>query len=261
MKRVIYSFALLSIVFASCEESDSGQPLKADFDIVIEGEAPNAQLSLVNNSTSATTYEWEFSEGTSIESSTAELPTGITVDKSGDLTITLTAIDGTKQDVLEKSVTIEGNSAIVEIIDLEFSQTEGDDVYGRSYSINEQAMYLDSDINESNGGAIDLIYYGDNSAFIYFETPDGEYSSLTVPNAKTTKINNSDSGFEVSVFDSMIDDAELSSLTVENDDEIIGSLDFPLVVTFETQEGKKGAIKLKAINSSRLLVDIKVQKY
>ncbi|GAB3343429.1 hypothetical protein GCM10027429_34020 [Marivirga atlantica] len=261
-KNLKYGLIALVFIFSACDnEKEGSEPLEANFTVEVEGEAPNATLNFVNESTGATSYEWSFGEGSNESTSTAESPSNISVDKAGDLTITLSAIAGNDESTSEKTVNIAGNSAITEIKDIEFSQVEGSNELGRFYSISQNRMYLDSEIDESNGQFIDLFYKGDNSSFIFFEGPKDNFDGINVPNAKETKVHNSQSGFEVSTFDDMDNDAPLEDLTVVNDDNVIGSLDFPLIVTFETEGGKKGAIKLKQINSTRLLVDIKVQKY
>lgn len=263
--KIKYTLLAVSLFFVACDSSENedkaSEPLEANFSVEVEGEAPNAELIFINESTGATSYEWSFGEGSSDSTSSAELPSNITVDKAGELTITLKAIAGTEESTSEETGTISGNCAILEVNDLEFSQEEGSTVLGRFYSISQNEMYLDSEINDENGQYIDLFYKGSNSSFIFFEGPKENFDDINVPNAKETKVHNYQSGFEVSAFDEMNDDALFEDLTVVNDDNSIGSLDFPLIVTFETQEGKKGAIKLKMINSTRLLVDLKVQKY
>ena len=59
----------------------------------------------------------------------------------------------------------------------------------------------------------------------------------------------------------MKDDSKLSELTIADTDESFGNSSIPGTVLFEISTGKKGVIKTKALNSDRLLVDIKIQKY
>lgn len=262
LNKLKYLFIAFAFIFSSCGSDDEkSEPLNASFTVEVQGEAPNATLNFINESTGAASYQWSFGEGTSDSSSSLEVPTNITVDKAGELTITLTVVSGTEESTSQETITIAGNSAIIEITDLEFSQVEGSTELGRFYSIAQNEMYLDSEISEENGQYIDLFYKGSESSFIFFEGPQDNFDDIIVPDAKETKVHNYQSGFEVSSFDEMNDDALLADLNVIDDDSSIGSIDFPLIVTFETEEGKKGAIKLKAINSDRLVVDIKVQKY
>jgi len=59
----------------------------------------------------------------------------------------------------------------------------------------------------------------------------------------------------------MTDDQQLANLSISHDGESFGSFIIPCLVLFEIADGRKGAIKARAVNSSRLLVDIKIQKY
>ncbi|QLE02256.1 hypothetical protein HX109_12060 [Galbibacter sp. BG1] len=112
-----------------------------------------------------------------------------------------------------------------------------------------------------NADVIDLYYYGSESAFIFFDTPDDTFfTDLEIPGARSTKIMNYETGFTPQMFDDLDEASDFDDVEVIHDDKAIGTLDFPVVVLFETQDNKKGAIKLTAINSSRLLADIKVKK-
>lgn len=262
MKKLFLLGFFTSVLLFSCSKDKDETTTVADFTATVTGEAPNAQIAITNSSTGATSYSWTFGEGASISSSTDENPSSITVDKVGDLTIKLVVKNGSEEKELTKKVTITGNNAIITYTDIEFAQNNDDVNYGRFFSTSEGKMYKQSEINSTNGSLIDLVYKGGQSSFIFFETPDDLFDdTFEIPNATTTKVKNYDSGFEVSVFDSMTDDENIKDLEIINDHSSIGSLDFPLIVLFENAAGKKGAIKLKAINSDRLLVDIKIQKY
>ncbi len=265
MKQIMMSAMIAAILLSSCssdEEADEIIPLVADFEVTINGEAPNAQIMLQNNSTGANTYSWSFSQGASIESSTDETPTGVIVDKSGDLSITLTAGDGTNETQITKIVNIGGNSAINTYEDIEFAQNAGDPTIARFFSTSTGQSILDEEVNETNGPSIDLAFKGHESTFIFFESPDNLFdNSFQIPGATTTKIVNYESGFSIEDFDLMTDDQLLTGLAIEHDESAIGTLDFPVTVLFENSQGKKGVIKLKQVNSSSLLVDVKVQKY
>lgn len=263
MKKIILVavFACFAIFSCSKKESDP-TPLAANFEINISGDSPNAQVTLVNKSTGATSYEWTFGEGSSAASSTDETPTGITVDKAGNFKVTLIAKSGSQQNETSQTVTVSGNNAIVSYTDVVFAQDPASTTIGRFFSSSEGKIYLNSEVNATTGALIDLAYQGHSSSFIFFESPDKLFgSTVTVPGATTTKIKNYQSGFSATDFDAMTNDQLFQNLTVEHDGNAIGTLDFPVIVTFENSAGKKGAIKLKSINSEKLTVDIKVQKY
>ena len=95
----------------------------------------------------------------------------------------------------------------------------------------------------------------------YFESPTVE--DYNVPNATETKVVNYESTPTISVtdFDSMTDDSQLSGLTITGTNDSFGNSSIPGTVLFEISTGKKGVIKTKAVNSDRLLVDIKIEKY
>jgi hypothetical protein len=59
----------------------------------------------------------------------------------------------------------------------------------------------------------------------------------------------------------MDDDGLLADLTIQSDDGSFGNSTIPHTVLFELSNGKKGVVKTKEVNSERLLVDIKIQKY
>lgn len=161
----------------------------------------------------------------------------------------------TLSDLLEEEITL------TVFTDVEFAQDNDDTDYGRFFSTTDETIYKTSEVDETTGPKIDLVYQGSTSTFIFFESPDDLFdSNFEIPGATSTKVTNFESGFSVADFDAMTDSEPLKNLTVTHDQNSIGSLDFPLIVLFENAAGKKGAIKLKAINSDRLLVDIKVEK-
>ena len=67
--RKLFSIGLLASVFLlSCSKDDN--KLASDFSVQVNGESPNAQLVITNNSTGAESYVWTFGEGASTRSST-----------------------------------------------------------------------------------------------------------------------------------------------------------------------------------------------
>ena len=144
--------------------------------------------------------------------------------------------------------------------DVELSQTSTSVTYGRFFSTALGKVIKASEVTASNGADIDMAYVGGSSSFIYFTSPDDTNGNFNIPSATSSSFKNFNSGFAVADFDSMTDDSKLKNLVVINDGEAIGTLNFPVIVTFKNSKGKKGVIKLKSINSNRLLVDIKVQK-
>lgn len=99
-------FSLIAFTFVSCDSGtdDGGQTAKpvADFDFSVEEGTGN--VTFMNKSADAVSYEWEFGDDKD-GFSTEENPS-YTYDRSGDYTVVLTAINGDAVDVAEKIVTI-----------------------------------------------------------------------------------------------------------------------------------------------------------
>lgn len=261
MKKLFFLGALTSIFLFSCSKEEESTTLVADFDVAITGEAPNAQITITNNSTGATTYSWTLGEGASISISSDEEPSTFTVDKAGDLSIKLVVRNGSEEKELTKTVTISGYNAIVTYTDIEFGLNAGDATYGRLFSFETGQIYKDSEVDESNGSLIHLAFGSMVNTMYYFESPTVE--DYNVPNATETKVVNHETTPSISVtdFDSMTDDSQLSGLEITATNDSFGNSSIPGTVLFEISTGRKGVIKTKAVNSDRILVDIKIEKY
>lgn len=85
---------------------------------------------------------------------------------------------------------------------------------------------------------------------------------LNITGATHTSVINWQASPAISVasFDSMADDRLLSSLTIIDTNDSFGN-QLPCTILFELADHRKGVIKAKAINSARLLADIRIQKY
>jgi hypothetical protein len=151
------------------------------------------------------------------------------------------------------------NSTIVTYKDLEFPIKGSGSTYYNYFSTKTGKFYVNSQLNTTNGPDIDLVFVTFDG-LIFFTSPDNKDLPTTIPNANNTLVINNQTFFTVADFDGLVEDSKLKTLTVVNDEDVIGTLQFPLIVIFQNSRGKKGVIKLKAINAERLLVDIKVQK-
>lgn len=264
MKKVILAIIIASLsVAVSCTRTtkELPVPLTSAFEVQVEGEAPNAKIRLVNQSKSATAFEWIFGEGSSIGSSTDETPTGIIVDKAGDLKITLTAKNGSTEQQKSQTITVGGNSAILSYTNIAFAQDPAfASAIGKFFSTSKGKMYPHSDVNTTTGPLIDLVY---SQALVSFQSPHESYISpgIPIPGATVTKIKNFKSEFNTSDFDAMQDDKLLKNLVIEHDKKTATAFGGTAVVTFENSKGRKGAIKVLSFNNLRILVNIKVQKY
>ncbi|WP_378184680.1 hypothetical protein ACE939_08095 [Aquimarina sp. W85] len=155
--------------------------------------------------------------------------------------------DGGEQEKEEAVVTLKSTA------DISFSLDDSN----RFYASSTNEMYGEGNIDADAVKVIDIV--GDsNTAFIAFSSPSETEDFIT--NGSVTKIQTQNVSMTVAEFDAMEDDTTLKALTVVGDNEAIGLEGYKdRIVIFENAAGKKGAIKLKAINATRLLVDIKVQ--
>ncbi len=261
MKKIFF-ILLAVLMFVSCSKKED-IPVVADFDAKVTGESPNAQITLANNSTGASTFKWSFDKGSADSVSTAESPAALTVDKAGEFKIKLTVSNGAEEKSIGKIVSIPGHSAILSFNNLEFGLNAGDTQYGRYFSFETGLMYRDNSINSSNGSLIHLGFGSMNQEMYYFESPTrNDLGFITIPNATQTKVINWQQNPSISVvaFDAMQDDRLLTGLTIAStNDSFDNSL--PCTILFELFTSRKGVIKAKTVNNERLLADIKIQKY
>ena len=264
MKAIIRlnSILLLALIFmTSCSKDDeqiTSTKLEAKFEVAVTGDAPNASITITNNSTAATSYEWTFSDGGNINTSNQKSP-ALNIDKAGDFEVTLKISNGTEEKTITKTVAIPGNSAILTFTDIEFSILGGDATYGRFFSTETGLVYKNSEVTSDNGSKIDIAFDSFSGNINYFETPDK--SKYAIPNSSpSTFINYVTSQFDITSFDDISDDELLDSLNLSGD---TGSFpgSYEGAVIFENSIGKKGVIKIKNVDDRRVLVDIKVQKY
>jgi PKD repeat protein len=263
VKKLILPLTLLFcsvFIFSSCDDDDS-TAVNADFSLAVSGAAPNAEVTITNSTTGATAYAWTFSEGAEIEVSTDQDPGSITVDKAGTFEVTLIATSGNDTKTVTKTIEIGGNSAIVVYQDVAFAREAGSTTYGRFFSTETGLIYKDSEVNAVTGAQIDLAFAHIGDPVNYFASPDDADEDFDIPGAQTTKIvNYVPTLVTPAIFDAAVSDAFISDVTITPDDDSFGT-SHPYIILFETESGKKGAIKTKAVNADRLLVDIKVEKY
>jgi PKD repeat protein len=252
------------LILASCSKDEKSLPV-ANFDVTVTGEAPNALLVLINNSTDADFYHWEFGEGVDKSESDESAPIGLIIDKAGEITIKLTATSSEGENEISKNINVSGSSSIVSFSNIDFGLTTNDQTYGRSFSIETGEIYLDNEIDELIGSTINLVLDCTSGSTCIFLSPDD--IDLNIPSATKTKVMNYDYDGNTAItpeeFDAMADDSQISNLTIVNDENIfpISATSDNHIIMFETSTGKIGAIKTKEYNNDILKVDIKVQKY
>lgn len=230
-----------------------------------------------NNSLSTTAYLWQV-VGANPSSSTAENPS-FTFNNPGTYTIKLTGDNGKTQKVAEQEITIlaDTNLRVLEEVRFGIYSAHQSGIEGAFYHIRERRSLSDATANELPGEEIELSFFGLNQNFTEnrFVSPNAVTSSGFTPIAnaqKTIFINRQEScgcgaNISVSGFDNMTTDNLLSALSITETaggSQAFDNSILPRIVLFQTADGRKGAIKIKAfVNSgaaSYLLTDIKVQK-
>ncbi|MFK7033364.1 PKD domain-containing protein [Flavobacterium oreochromis] len=234
------------------------------------------QLNIINQSISATNYSWSLSDGTINDSASANPILNFT--SAGSYTITLTATNGKETKNFSKTVTIypDTNLYSYENVKLGINSAHQNNSYGAFYSTLANKVYSVNEVNNQNSGLIDIVFSGLNSSFTTnkFVSPSvvSNYGFLALTNAQSTIFVNSQElcncglSFTVNDFDAMINDNPIKNLIIVNTPsatQAFGS-NLPRVILFKTQDGRKGAIKIKGMIqnglSSYINCDIKVQK-
>ncbi len=152
---------------------------------------------------------------------------------------------------------------IVTYTDLEFAIEGNEEDFGSFFSFETEKMYKVNEINEENGSKIHLAFTSYGNGLYFFDSPDNKHN---IPNATSTKTINNEENPRITGDDfvSMKDDSlyvKLENLKFEGylSDSFITS-HIPGTIVFEIADGRRGVIRTKKVNSSRLLVDIKIQK-
>ncbi|WP_421498034.1 PKD domain-containing protein [Flavobacterium columnare] len=233
-------------------------------------------LNLNNTSISATRYSWQ-STGGIVSNATADNPS-IVFNNPGTYTITLTATNGKATQATSKSVTIYPNTNlyILNDVKLGINSAHQNNSYGAFFSTQTQRSYSANEITVQNSGLIDIAFQGLTSGFTtnLFLSPNQvqNYGFLPLSNAQHTVFINSQElcncglQFSAAQFDAMQNDTPLQGLNIVSNaagNQAFGSI-LPRIVLFKTQDGRKGAIKIKNMiangANSYIVCDIKVQK-
>ncbi len=250
-----------------------------EYQLAFEDDDLQAPLSLTmtNNSVSATSYTWTCIGGNP-SVSTATNPK-ITFATAGTYTLKLEATNGKETKTATKIIIVLSNTNLRTFsnVKLGINTAHSSNATAAFFSTTTRELYNSQEVNNSNGPLIDIAFYGLSAAFSFnkFIAPDQvqTLSFNAIPNATHTQFINSQescncsSSLSVAQFDAMTTDAALSNLTIS---ETAGGLqDFdnsivPRIVLFKTQDGRKGAIKIKSFiangANSYIVVDIKVMK-
>lgn len=238
-------------------------------------EAPLTAV-LKGRSSSYLSQQWQAPGGT-LDSDTASVNT-VFFKNPGTYNITLTNGNGKDTRTVTKTITVKPNSRLRTIQDVKLGISAAHADIGSFYSTRLRKVFRKNDDLSTAGKEIDLVFFGLNKNFTYnkFVSPDSatSYTFGAIPGATVTRFINKQEQCNCSVhftatdFDNMTNDAPLQSLQLPAN--ATGGIQFdynvlPRIVLFQTQDGRKGAIKIKDYvlegSTAYILVDIKVQKY
>lgn len=246
-------------------------PIFEDLDL----EAP-VTITTKNQSVSATQYQWTFTGGTPA-ASTEENPT-VTFTHPGTYTLQLVARNDKTSTVSTQQITVlpDTNLKILNDITLGINSAHHNNSYGAFLSTVTETVYTANQISDQNSPLIDIVFNGLNSTFTYnkFTSPAQNSSNgfLPLTGAQNTLFVNSQElcncglNFTVPQFESMTNDELLKGLSIASTP--AGMQEFgsqlPRIVLFKTQDGRKGAVRIKQFvnngTQSYIICDIKVQK-
>lgn len=235
------------------------------------------QVQLQNNSTSATGYLWEFTGATPITST--ESNPEVVFTQPGRHTMMLTATNGKETQSTTQTITVVNNTNLRTYTDIHLgiNTAHNGNTIGSMFSTTTRDVYTATQITPEIAPLIDVVYFGLDATFDRnrFITPN-DLSATTftaLPNAQRTlwvnsiELCNCATSLSVTTFENMTTDASLHNLTITETPGGVQDFDntlVPRIVLFQTQDGRKGAIKIKEYvidgQESYIVTDIKVQK-
>lgn len=154
-------------------------------------------------------------------------------------------------------------NAIATYANIAFGVKHGDATYARFFSTETGKSYMDSEVNQTSGPKIDIGFEQMAAPVNYFLSADNKDVKLTIPGATGSLFINyvKKDVMTIAEFDAMTDSDKLAGIAIDKDDnESFDVSNLPVLVLFKNAAGKKGVIKVTAINAERILADIKVQK-
>lgn len=234
-------------------------------------EAP-ATLFLESHTASVLQYRWE-APGGRIDNDTVQ-NTSVYFEQPGRYTITLQTDNRKETRRISKEIELLPNTNLLYLQDVRLGvNTSKED--GPFFSGRLRRTFLEEEIDENTGKSVDFVFFAWDYRFAYcrFLSPDGvqDFTFRAIPGASKTYIVNDLSrtnlNFTVATFDAMQNDGPLVPLEIQPND--TGDLYFgidqlPRLVLFQTNDGRKGAVKIKektdAGRNSYLTADVKMQK-
>ena len=253
--------------------------LTSDFDFEINFDDDDfqipAKVKFTNKSVSATEYTWTLQGANIISSNEKDIE--VIFNRLGEQEITLTTGNGKDVKTSTQSITFFRNTNLREFKDVKLgiNTAHQNNSVGSFFSTATREVYTQEQLSAEIEANIDLVFYGLNSTFVrnQFISPDQLSNTPfnAFQNPKSTVFINTQElcacpiAVTTQQFDEMTDDTVLKTLSIDADDDLFfDNTVLPRIVLFKTEEGKKGAIKIKNFvatgDDSYIVVDIKVQK-
>jgi PKD repeat protein len=252
--------------------------MEADFTCAFSFDDEDRQVPAVvfleSQTLSVLNYKWEVPGG-KIDNDVAS-STFVSFETPGVYTITLETSNGKETKRIEKEVELLPNTNLLSMKDVHLGLNSSTEK-GMFFSgyLRKAITKAEIEENEDLGKQIDWVFFGLSNRFNYcrFLSPDSAhiFTFSPIPEAiKTYVVNDvgkSNLRFSVADFDAMENDSPLRPLDIKLNDtgNFYFELNrFPYLVLFETEDGRKGAIKInktvdRGINSY-LEADVKMQK-
>ena len=234
-------------------------------------EAP-VVATLVNHTISGLSWKWTTTGG-AISNDTTRSPK-IHFATPGTYTVTLTANNDKDIKVVTQDIVVKTNRNLRTFADVKLGINTAHKTVGCYFSSRlQRVLTADDDLSES-GKYIDIVFFGLNATFWknQFISPDSVhlFTFLPIPSAQACKLVNlqelSGYNFTVADFDGMVNDTPLQSLTINATRDGVKPFGdaVPRIVLIRTDDGRKGAIKVKQMVAdglnSYIICDIKIQK-
>ena len=250
--------------------------LETDFVLIPSIESEDMEVPwkgfLQNKTVNGISYRWS-SNGGKILNDTA-FHTEIRFESSGDYTVYLEADNLKQKKQQSQTIHIKQNSNIYSFSDIKLGINTAS--HGCFFSSKLRKVFSQNEIDDENGGKIDFAFFGLNSSFNYwtFLSPDKVQDAVfqAIKNAIHTRFilfpENYTVPFSITDFDEMVNDGKLKSISFipyfSVEEYFTSKINLPKLVLFETDDGRKGVLKIKEIidegQQSYIVSDIKIQK-
>lgn len=233
-------------------------------------------LHLNNHSTNATSYSWAISPSANASfSSTTDMNPTLNIHNPGTYTISLTATNDKESKTIEKQIIIKPDTNLLSFSNIKLGINTAHSSIGSFFSSSLGKVITKNEVNNSNGHLIDFVFFGLNDSFNYnqFSSPTNLQNTTfrEIPNAKHTKIISTQELVEIQLNESQFNNInhgnDFRNITINESSKgnsVFNKNTTPRIILFQTQDGRKGAIKIKTFVSegtqSYILTDIKVQK-